>query len=72
MQVAGIWERERERIGPCPERTAGEGKMGQTCGLLSPRRGTCGMGSETLSLGSAPRWKPTFRHLVFGETLFSD
>lgn len=55
MQVGGIWERERERIGPCPERTAGEGNMGQTCGLLSPRRGTCGMGSETLSLGSAPR-----------------
>lgn len=33
VQVAGIWEGGRERIGPCPERTPGAGKTGQTCGL---------------------------------------
>lgn len=37
-----------------------------------PRRGTCGLGGETLSLGPAPRWKSTLRHLVCGETFVSD
>lgn len=56
---------------PSLPRASGGGKDANLR-VSKPRRGTCGLGGGSLSLGPAPRWKSALPRLVFRETFVSD
>lgn len=66
------WEAGPSRDPSLPRALGGSGEKGTNLRVLKPRRGTCGLGDESFSLGPAPRWKSASHHLVFRETFVSE